>query len=637
MRKQDKSKPSASRAAPAEPAPDNGPAREAAPSTAPRDGLVLLCIVVVAAAFATMLYTQFRVTLSASVAYGVGIWAVCMLIHKLAQKSAQIAHLKAEIARQRAASGGHADAMRTMPASGPELGRHAASAPRAEEGPGPVRPERSVRETVTQSAGPRERTAPQKPVAANDTASAPKAASSSADDLLNLHLRPLPESRKAAGAAAGESPAFESDAMRERWTFRPREPQGTTPGAPDGAAHSFGIGVTRTVEGDLELVQRKIKELADELNSPDLPRLTMPPLADKPAKAKADALETSIGALRAAASNMREPSFGGLAPTLKIPDAEAPPRAQAFGDLQIPSTAKRIAGPEAAPTTPSDEQPSLELRLPELPSLDLPATPERKPVPSPRIDAIANAIDADAMDVLLGPIVMLSTHSVSHYEMAAHLKARDGARLVMTDDDLASLSGDAAARLDVARLRRCAALSLRMEAREKEGTLLTEFAGSSLTNRQFLETFARIYEERPKIADQLVLTFSQRAVDTMTPAAWKALRDMHAFGFRFALDKVSHMRSELTALAQSGLSFVKLEAPVLLDGFAAPDRFVSASEIIQRAALAGLSVVATGITDAKTRARLFEAGILLGQGPLFGTPRQVNIDNAGAQKRPAAA
>jgi cyclic-di-GMP phosphodiesterase TipF (flagellum assembly factor) len=199
------------------------------------------------------------------------------------------------------------------------------------------------------------------------------------------------------------------------------------------------------------------------------------------------------------------------------------------------------------------------------------------------------------------------------------------------------LSGDAAARLDVARLRRCAALSLRMEAREKEGTLLTEFAGSSLTNRQFLETFARIYEERPKIADQLVLTFSQRAVDTMTPAAWKALRDMHAFGFRFALDKVSHMRSELTALAQSGLSFVKLEAPVLLDGFAAPDRFVSASEIIQRAALAGLSIIATGITDAKTQARLFEAGILLGQGPLFGAPRQVNIDNGGSQKRPAAA
>jgi cyclic-di-GMP phosphodiesterase TipF (flagellum assembly factor) len=297
----------------------------------------------------------------------------------------------------------------------------------------------------------------------------------------------------------------------------------------------------------------------------------------------------------------------------------------------------RIAGPEAARAAPSDDQTSLELKLPELPALDLPAAPERKPAPSPRADAIANAIDADAMDVLLGPIVMLSTHSVTHYEMAVHLKSRDGARLVVTDDDLASLSGEAAARLDIARLRRCAALSLRMEVREKEGTLLTEFVGSSLTNRQFLETFARIYEERPKIADQLVLTFSQRAVDAMTPAAWKALRDMHAFGFRFALDKVSHMRSELSALAQSGLSFVKLDASVLLDGLAAPDRFVSASEIIQRAALAGLSIIATGITDAKAQARLIEAGILLGQGPLFGVPRQVNIDNAGSQKRPAAA
>ena len=86
-----------------------------------------------------------------------------------------------------------------------------------------------------------------------------------------------------------------------------------------------------------------------------------------------------------------------------------------------------------------------------------------------------------------------------------------------------------------------------------------------------------------------------------------------------------------------GLGLVKLDASVLLDGLAAPDRFVSASEIIQRAALAGLSIIATSIADAKTQARLFEAGILLGQGPLFGTPRQVNVDNTGSQKRPAAA
>ena len=60
-------------------------------------------------------------------------------------------------------------------------------------------------------------------------------------------------------------------------------------------------------------------------------------------------------------------------------------------------------------------------------------------------------------------------------------------------------------------------------------------------------------------------------------------------------------------------------------------------EIYQRATLAGLSIVATGIGDAKTQARLLESGILLGQGPLFGAPRQVSLDGTGPPHRSAAA
>ncbi|MGZ7184234.1 hypothetical protein ACXWN3_09920, partial [Streptococcus pyogenes] len=76
------------------------------------------------------------------------------------------------------------------------------------------------------------------------------------------------------------------------------------------------------------------------------------------------------------------------------------------------------------------------------------------------------AIESDTADVFLGPIVTLSAHTVSHYEMTVALKAQNGERLETADEDLARLGGDVAAQFDVARLRRAAALSQRMEARD---------------------------------------------------------------------------------------------------------------------------------------------------------------------------
>ena len=178
-----------------------------------------------------------------------------------------------------------------------------------------------------------------------------------------------------------------------------------------------------------------------------------------------------------------------------------------------------------------------------------------------------------------------------------------------------------------------------MEARDREGSLLVEFLGSSMASRAFLEAFAQVYEARPRISAQLVLTFSQRAVDGFQPSAWQAVRDMHAFGFRLALDHVRHMTTDFAALQKSGFRFVRMDAGVLLNGLMTPDRVVPAEEIVQRTALAGISIIACGIQNAETQKRLLDAGIALGEGPLFGAPRNVNVDGGvgGAAGQSAAA
>ncbi len=602
----------------------------------PHDGLVLLCIVIVSAAISAMLSTQFGMSLPVSAIAGAGAWAALMLIHKQVQKSAQIAQLKAELARTRAGGVRPKGAPRGAPMSYIEAAAQAGIDIRMPEASTLSR----QAETELRDAAPTNATQPdlamQRPLPTDDlNGAAPIRQPGLPDSLIDLHLRPVTELKTPAGDTASTEPhGPKAQAIREHWSFRPRnEPRGPLQGSSDDAASR--IGSATTIEGDLELVQRKIKELADEVNSTEASRPAKSLRPEAQLKATAEALEDSIGALKAAAGSMRARHQADFTPTLKIPSE--PAAVQGFGELVIPSTAKRIAGSITGAQNGKVEPPRLDLPLPKFPDIDLPSGGEPAPVLSPRATAIAQAIESDAADVFLGPIVTLSTHSVNHYEMTVDLKSPEGDRLDPVEDDPTLAGSDIGTRFDVAKLKRAAALTLRMEARDKDGSLLAEFAGGSLTSRPFLESFARVYEERPRIAAQLVLMFSQRAIDGLTPAAWEAVRDMHAFGFRFALGKIEHMGTDLAALAQSGFRFIRLDAQALMNGLPSRDRFVGTDEIHQRATLAGLSIVATGIGDANTQARLFESGVLLGQGPLFGAPRQVSLDGAGHPHRSAAA
>ncbi len=662
MTKQDNSKPQASvapadTAAPAPalgPAPTSGPPAPAAvlEAEAPReaksrDGLVVASILIVSLAAAVMSFSQLGLPLPISGGVGVVTLALLMLVHRQMQKSAQIAQLQAELAHSRQLA--RAKPMpRTAPAPAPapttqtstearirELSRDIGNiAPRADIGsPASVSaPGASAIASELERAVRKQPRNPQQVPQASEPATSGVASA--------------PQNEEPAAVPQGPQ-APQGDIVREQWSFRPRtDAQATVQDASaaaspvNGSAAPARASVAMTVEGDLELVQRKIKELADEVNAAEALKPKTPRVNVRP-KSEPSALEDSIGALRAAAKSMRQrPSLGDFVPKFEaqafaptptpVPAPSAAPSAEApkdgFGELVIPATAERIAGSDSsapAPNLADREPPSLDLPLPDFGAVAAPAL-------APRAVAITRAVEDDAVDVLLGPIVTLAEHSVTHYEMSAHLRGAAGEHLNASEDDFAAAGGDIDSQFDVARLNRAAALAARMDARDREGSLLAEFLGSSMTSRAFLQTFAQAYEARQRISAQLVLTFSQRAVDEFSPAAWQAVRDMHAFGFRLALDKVQHMRNDFAALQRSGFRFVRFDAQALLDGMATSDRFVPAEEIVQRATLAGLSIIANGIQDAATQKRLLDSGILLGQGPLFGAPREVNVDSSGS-------
>lgn len=634
-----------------------------------RDRLVLLSIGLVTAATAAMLFVLFEYSFPSAVLIGGGVWSALMTVHLQMQKSAEIARLKAEIQRL--------EVLRGQPSTpGPVATEQAVG-----DGERSQRPVRGLIKGAPQNgpqSNPRWEQAQRTGARSALGNTQRRASADAAPQVVETALWP--------GTALSAA-----DPMRDQWAFRPREGAdgqslaGQPAFAPDEAAATLpASGPAANIDADLAMVQRKIKALADEVNASDIvrDRAAASPAVQQPkptmlaSPAQASALEASIGELKATAQSMRSSSgrTGAIARDTQPDQAQMPlPQGQALPfELLIPATAERIAVSQPAPAAPTladaapqPAAPTLSIApdavagapvqapgpavapqafgLPELPPLDFPQaqliaamTAAEPPPRNPRLDAIVDALENGEMDVFLSPIVALQSHQVSHYDVTVRLKTSAGGYIDNAEQELQLAGSDLLALFDTARLKRAASLAQRLDAHNKSGSLLSAVNGPSITNAEFLETFARVFEERDRISNQLVLTFTQADLEQFTPSAWQALGDMQAFGFRFALSKIDHVAMDFAALAQRGFAFLRLEANALMHGLPARDRFIEADELCRYLAGAGMTLVADTIDDEAIRARVFGFGVLFGQGRLFGGARQVKLDQL-PKGAPAAA
>lgn len=88
--------------------------------------------------------------------------------------------------------------------------------------------------------------------------------------------------------------------------------------------------------------------------------------------------------------------------------------------------------------------------------------------------------------------------------------------------------------------------------------------------------------------------------------------------------------------ANAGFKFVKLDAEVFLSGLPAPGALIPAADLCRYLENLGLTTVVEAIDDEARRAEVCAFGVRLGQGRLFGGPRQIKT-SVGTAERPAAA
>lgn len=349
---------------------------------------------------------------------------------------------------------------------------------------------------------------------------------------------------------------------------------------------------------DIEKINVIIKKLAADINAghghlqvANLPdAVVMPPHQAHLTRGDAADVEASIDALHAVAGVMRDASQGRAAADYHLADTAAPP----------PLVVRRSVAPPPLPVPDRD----------------------------PRLAMIADALRRERVDVMLEPILGLGDRRAQHFEVTVRLNVNGDA----CDIDIPGVRGAGLLPLfDAIKVERSARISWRMEDRGKTGSLFSGMSGESLVNDRFLNRFADTYRQGETLSSRLVLSFTQRDLRTFSELHWATIGDMKELGFRFCLEDVTDLDLDFETLADKGFSFVKLDAPVFLEGLqvangAAANALIPPADICRHFSELRLTIIVGAITDEQQSADVAACGAVLGQGALFGGPRPVKAD-----------
>ena len=349
-------------------------------------------------------------------------------------------------------------------------------------------------------------------------------------------------------------------------------------------------------EVNVEYIQELIKKLADELNGPvQAPLPEARPAAEPTSVADTEAMiGRSVAALETTARGMRTPAH-------RTPESDA----------------SGASAPVSSwwPTAVAAEAPSAGTSgMPQAPGA-------RPPTLNPQLARIAEAVAAERIEVLLEPIQALSEGRPRHYEISVRLRTADGAALEQCDFVRAAHGTGLMPRIDAERMIRAARVARRLGERGRHGSVLSAIAGESLADAEFVGTASANPGDGRM---NLVLSFAQSEVRNFTAGHAEALGRLAAAGFGFALEEVTDLDMDFGGLKAMGFEFVKLDAPVFLEGLLAPGGVrIPASDICRHLSDFGLTLIVGRIEDDWLLARILGFGVLFGKGTLFGGPKLV--------------
>ena len=285
------------------------------------------------------------------------------------------------------------------------------------------------------------------------------------------------------------------------------------------------------------------------------------------------------------------------------------------------------AADEAWPAEPEQEQPETQAPL-ALSETDAVSGPQRfKGMSREQISAmIAQAADANRIDLYLQPVVTLPQRKVRFYEALSRLRTEEGEIIPAGDFvDIAESAG-LMPKIDNMLVFRCVQVVRRLQLKSRDVGLFCNVNATTLTDGFYFKQFLEFMEANKALAGSLTFEFTQEAYRSFGPIEHESLAALADSGFRFAMDHVTDLRLNPRELADRSFRFVKVPATLLLNRAAAAQSDIHAEDLADLLARNGIDLIGERIESESTVVDLLDYDVRFGQGFLFSPPRPVRAE-----------
>ncbi len=247
------------------------------------------------------------------------------------------------------------------------------------------------------------------------------------------------------------------------------------------------------------------------------------------------------------------------------------------------------------------------------------------------MDVIREALAENRIELHLQPVVSLPQRRTVFYEGFTRLKDESG-RLILPQEfiPLAEQAG-MMPMIDNLLLFRCVQIVRKMLKNDRRIGIFCNLAPRAMADETFFPQFLDFMREHDDLAGSVIFEIPQQAYEERSAAEARAMAKLADLGFRFSIDRVTHIEIDLPDLERSGVRYFKTPGAVLTEQLirqnrrprSAITREIAAADVAAVFQRYGIDIVAERIEAETQVLEILDLDVPYAQGHLFGPPRAI--------------
>jgi cyclic-di-GMP phosphodiesterase TipF (flagellum assembly factor) len=238
-------------------------------------------------------------------------------------------------------------------------------------------------------------------------------------------------------------------------------------------------------------------------------------------------------------------------------------------------------------------------------------------------EAVAQAIEANRIDLYLQPIVALPQRKVRYYEALTRLRTERGDIIPASEFVEHAESAGLMPKIDTLLLFRSVQVTRHLQLKSRDIGLFCNISAATLRDATYFKQIRDFMDANRALGPALMFEFKQSACRAFGSVEQESLAALAELGFHFSMDHVVDLHMEPKDLANASVRFMKVPAKLLLDPAIGAQSEIHPADLADRLARAGIDLIAEHIESERTVVDLLDYDVRFGQGYLFSRPRPV--------------